>query len=498
MGLTPSWTKDLRDPVSEFRYDPASDTLVVGSEDGDGTDLRLYAGEDGTYCGRFRIEGDLNRVEYADAADALFVYNSEQEAYAIDPSTATVRWETMADPHNPIAYTRDYDSVAHTTDRVWWLSSGGQLLHCHNTDDGEAIWATGLSDEYASAEWLRRVDGTVILGYGGKYGTHAVAGVDPETGEEAWAYRPGPSSSREVVFGDDTVYATRNADDGHATRTIARIDPETGEERWTYRVDGVDPSPHPAGDSVFVIDDDSLVRLDADTGSVVWRSGVASRIGEVAEALYVTDGILAVVRYDDDRRLVNFDRESGETRWKTEIEGEIEAIERDADDHYVGTREGLLYRIDETGDARWSAAVDGRVERIETGADPVLVSIDGRLSGVSRDDGRVRWSSPRESRRWIGYPDHVVTDEFDEPIRVLDRSDGSTVFETGSEAVELGDRAVFVVSGGTLGAYPLSGEPNGSADDADSPASFCPNCGADVSVYEGPNFCPECGENLFG
>jgi hypothetical protein len=130
--LTPPWTTDPRAPVSALRYDSASDTLVVECGDGDGTDILLYAGEDGTYCGRLRIDGDLDGVDDADAADTLFVYTSEQRAYAVDPSTATVRWAAVTDPHDSVAYTPDHGPVAHTTDRVWWLCIGGRPLHCHS------------------------------------------------------------------------------------------------------------------------------------------------------------------------------------------------------------------------------------------------------------------------------------------------------------------------------------------------------------------------------
>ena len=67
------------------------------------------------------------------------------------------------------------------------------------------------------------------------------------------------------VFADGRVYV------GNATGRVAAFDPGTGDRLWTAREGAVGPV-WPAGGSLFLVSDASeLVRLDAATGSAIWR-----------------------------------------------------------------------------------------------------------------------------------------------------------------------------------------------------------------------------------
>ena len=67
---------------------------------------------------------------------------------------------------------------------------------------------------------------------------------------------------------------------GNATGWVAALDALTGERLWTAR-DGALGPVWPAGDSLFLISDDSrLVRLDADTGAEIWSEALPGFVSE--------------------------------------------------------------------------------------------------------------------------------------------------------------------------------------------------------------------------
>lgn len=480
------WTKEVRASPSSVRYLSGSDAVIVGAPAGDGdeTELRFYAGDDGTYRGRVWIEGEPADVEHAEAADTIFVWSTADQLYAIDPDTTTVRWETVAVP--------DGVSTA-TEDAVFVYDS--RILRSHAVDEGDDRWATGLPrDEYGTPNRLRRVDGTPLLGRYDINGLNRwIAGFDPDTGDERWQYEP-EETALDILVADDAAVAVERADT--AASALIRIDPATGEERWRYTGDSVDPAVTVVDGSVHLFDDESVVALDLESGSVIWRSEVSGTVGELNVDLHTLDGdILAETRQGEEYSITQLDTTTGETAWESAVGGEITAIDRresGGGDVYLGTDGGTVHRIDvSTGRIRWTFDIDEGVTRLDAGATPVLIADGTTGYAVSADDGRVRWSGEFGSRRWTGLGEHSIASEaIGEPVRLYDRRDGDVVLEKGDEPFAFGENIVFTVSGGVLGAYRLGGNGGGSSDT--DGVSFCPNCGADLTPDGHPSFCPEC------
>ena len=483
-----AWTKQLRTSPASVRYLSDPDTVVIEAPAGNGdeTELRFYAGDDGSSRGRTWIEGAVADVEYADIADTTFVWSTENRLYAVEPGTTTVRWETVAVPNGRSSVTEDavfiYDS---------------KILRSHASDDGDDRWATGLpSEEYGTADWLRRVDGTLLLGMGEVKGyTRRVVGFDTETGEERWQYEP-DGGVRDVLFTPEGVVVVESVDT--AASAAVRLDPDTGGERWRYVSDSVDPSAVCVGGAVHLFDDGSVAALDLETGSVSWRSAVADVVGQIPVDMHALEGtLLAETRDSGEYSIVTLDTTTGEPGWEAAVGGQVATIDRresDGGDRYVGTAEGTLHRIEGvTGRIRWTVEIDGNASRVDASAVPILVADGATVYAVSADNGRTKWSAEFGSREWVGLGRHsVVSEAVGGPIRVYDRDDGAVVIEKQSGQAATGADTVFTVSGGVLGAYRLGG--SDAARIETNAVAFCPNCGTDLAPYNEPTFCPECGE----
>lgn len=482
-----AWTKQLRTSPSSVRYLSDSDTVVVDAPAGDGgeTELRCYAGDNGSFRGRTWIEGAVADVAYAEGADTTFVWSAEDRLYAIDADTTTVRWETVAVPSGLSSVTKDavfvYDSA---------------ILRAYASGDGDDWWATVLpSDEYGTADWLRHIDGTLLLGMGEvKTYTRQIVGIDAETGEERWRYEP-DGGVRDVLFREDVIVAVESADT--ANSAVVRLDPGTGGEQWRYISDGVDPSIVFVGEAIHLFDDGSVVALDPETGSMSWRSAVAGAMGEISVDLHALGGTLvAETRDSGEHSIVTLDTATGDPGWEAEVGGGVTTIDRresEGGDLYVGTDDGTLHRIaGTTGRIRWTFEGDEKVTRVDASAAPILTGDGTAVYAVSADDGRTKWSAGFGSGEWIGLGGHsVVSEAIGGPVRVYNRDDGEVVIKKQGGPAAIGADTVFTVSGGVLGAYRLGG--SDTARTETNAVAFCPNCGADLTTYGDPTFCPECG-----
>ena len=483
------WTKEHRTSPSSVHYLSDPDVVVVGATVEDETELRFYAGDDGAYRGRVWIEGKPTDVRYAEVADTIFVQSTEDRFHAVDPDTATVRWETLAVPRGVSTATEDAVFVY-----------GSRVLRSHTIDEGDTRWASGLPrDEYGGdADWLRCVDGTLLFGRDDINGrSELTAGFDPDTGDERWQYEP-EEGVRDVRFADDAVVAVEWGDT--AASALVRIDPVTGEERWRYASDSIDPAATVVDGSAYLFDDESVVALDLEGGSVIWRSEVSGKMGAITVDIHALGpDVFAVTREGEEYRIAQLDTSTGEAAWESAIDGKLATMHRrgpSGDDIYVGTRDGTVQRIDiSTGKTRWTFDVGEGVTRLDASTTPILVGDGETVYALSAEDGRVRWSRGFGSRLWAGLGEHSVASEAaDGPARLYDRCDGDVLIEKGDEPLAVGADTVFTVSQGVLGAYRLGGTVDESP--GGGTVAFCPNCGADLTTYGGPSFCPECGTEI--
>ena len=112
-----------------------------------------------------------------------------------------------------------------------------------------------------------------------------VVAVYRRGGSEAWrgSVRGDRVGRALSAFGDltgDPVFADGRLYVGNATGRTAAFDPATGERLWTARVGALGPV-WPSGGSVFLVSDDArLVRLDAATGAILWRTELPGFVSE--------------------------------------------------------------------------------------------------------------------------------------------------------------------------------------------------------------------------
>lgn len=343
-------------------------------------------------------------VAYAEGADTTLVWSAEDRLYAIEADTTTVRWETVAVPNG----------LSNVTEGAVFVYDSA-ILRAHASDDGDDRWATVLpSDEYGTADWLRRIDGTLLLGMGEvKTYTRQIVGINAETGEERWRYEP-DGGVRDVLFTEDVVVAIESVTT--AASAVVRLDADTGGEQWRYTSDTTDPSVVFVGEAIHLFDDGSVVALDPETGSVIWRSAVTGTVGEISVDLHALGGtLLAETRDSGEESIVTLDTATGEPGWEAEIGGSVATIDRhesDGGDLYVGTDDGTLHRIaGTTGRIRWTFEGDRNVTRVDASAAPILTGDDTVVYAVSADDGRTKWSAGFGSGGWIGLGGHSVVSE---------------------------------------------------------------------------------------
>jgi outer membrane protein assembly factor BamB len=326
-----------------------------------------------------------------------------------------------------------------------------------------------------------------------KTDTRQIVGVSTETGDERWRYEP-DGGVRDVLFTEDVVVAVESVNT--ADSAVVRLDPSTGGEQWRYISDSIDPSIVFVGEAIHLFDGGSVVALNPETGSVIWRSAVAGAMGEISVDLHAPGGtLLAETQDGGEYSVAKLDTATGDPGWEAEIGGGVATIDRresDGGDLYVGTDDGSLHRIAETtGRIRWTFE-GGNATRVNASAAPILTGDGTAVYAVSADNGRTKWSAGFGSGRWVGLGGHsVVSEAVGGPIRVYDRDDGEVVLEKQDGPVAIGADTIFTVSGGVLGAYRL-----GRSDTArteTNAVAFCPNCGANLTTYDDPTFCPECG-----
>jgi len=124
----------------------------------------------------------------------------------------------------------------------------------------------------------------------------------------------------------------------------------------------------------------------------LWASNVGTADRYVFRPVVVGDSVLAASRAGT---VVRLDASTGQLRWRTAVGRPLSAgVGADASLVVVATEEGEVYAFEaQSGRPRWSARVSSEVlTPPEVGEDLVLVrSADNRVFAFSADDGKRRW-----------------------------------------------------------------------------------------------------------
>lgn len=151
--------------------------------------------------------------------------------------------------------------------------------------------------------------------------------LNASTGETEWRVNAtfGPP-----VVADGRLFASERPSDldhGDGYGNVTAVDPSTGERVWTSNVRGKVLA---YADGRLVVGDersDTLYALDAEDGSLRWRTGVEEsayledRVAATGETVYVTNGTDPYPIENVPKAVTAFAADDGSRRWTTEVEG---------------------------------------------------------------------------------------------------------------------------------------------------------------------------------
>lgn len=189
-------------------------------------------------------------------------------------------------------------------------------------------------------------------------------------------------------IGDDVILA-------RADGSLERRSRHDGRRRWNAELGTTRPGPAHEGDVLVAIDDRDLALLDAATGRPHWRVPVADASPPLrgTHRMIRHLGLTSDTAYSViDNRLVAFDRDTGEVRWRWADQHVLSAGVADGAP-YVLPVDGVIGLDPGTGERRWRVpqiTFDHRLHRL-VGAHLVVGDATGRLTAIDPASGAVRW-----------------------------------------------------------------------------------------------------------
>lgn len=336
---------------------------------------------------------------------------------ALDAATGEERWATDVDAY----YIGG--SVALDDEHVFVGTFDARVVALDRAT-GDEVWTASIGDHEQAAIFGSPlvVDGTVITGVASfelmtgnpapSFRGHVVA-LDAATGDEVWRYWT--IGEEETDVAGVSVWATVAVDEerGHvyvptgngygpqpSTRSdaVVALDLATGEELWVTQFTegdvwtvanpvgtdadvGSPPNLFRVGDvdAVGAVDKAGVYHtLDRDTGEVIWEAELTEgglQGGALASAA-VAEGVAYVAsnRASQDADLVALDVETGDERWRIDVEGHVSGP--------VTWANGVVYLSDDTGRVRAYDAADGTVlwtHEVPTPAAGGISVVDGTV-----------------------------------------------------------------------------------------------------------------------
>ena len=268
--------------------------------------------------------GEVSGGGLAYSEGTLYVTSGYGLAAALDAETGELLWlQKLGATGGGSPLVRDgYVYMTSGDGRIWALTS----------DTGRIAWQLRRSSEastFLGAPAPAFTGSLVVFALG----SNELVATFPQSGLVRWsAAAAGQRTGRAVsripdVTGGPVVQGDRIYTGTHAGRIMA-LRAESGERIWTLR-EGTQDNIWPVGDSLFALSDTNmLLRIDADTGMVVWASElpgyVKDRPGRRGAQYAHYGPILAggrVVVASSDGNLRFFSPASGELLGETSVPG---------------------------------------------------------------------------------------------------------------------------------------------------------------------------------
>lgn len=430
---------------------------------------------------------DAGSIRVEGVADTGLVYVSTDDALsALDVSTGQVAWTSEAGRAFP------------SDDETVYLTAGPSMWAC-DRDTGATKW------EYVAPEEIRDVRRTET---GRTY--VRCADFDDETGHVTAVSGDGTELwTRATGYGGDMWTSDGEPYAIDSDETIHRLDPDTGGSVWSYDADRIfDTVLH--GTTLLFHGYEGIVALDLRTGDEVWSlpfSDYCWRFETDDRSLYV--GTNSSVSREQNT-LRSIDIGTGRERWVTESQGWIlNSVGMNEDTAYVGGEEGSIVAFSKrTGRERWQSTVDGEVWRVQVGHG--IAFAESRAEGKAgyafdAGSGELLWSIDSDrTNNWnqsielVG--DHVVETQ-PETFRALEPSDGSLALERPASFTASHGDALFAVDEDEVSAYSLADDVELFGRKTSGTEVFVDDdSGTDTRVFAGDDgdtrFCPRCGSSI--
>lgn len=393
-------------------------------------------------------------------ADGIaYTQDSASGVQAIELESGEVLWETSY--QSPTAGT---NGVVVVNDRIYGAAGADAFALDRNT--GEEIWSTTLgrdgSEQIAMAPGYRQglvyVSTVPVNEKGGEVGV--LWALDGETGKKAWRFDTVPKDlwgNRKVNFGGGLGQPPAFDEKGAMYFGVGNPGPAPGTKRHPWG------SSRP-GPNLYT---DSIVKLDAETGKLLWHYQVTPHdicnwdIG--SPVLANVGGRSLVIAAGRSGLVVALDRRTGQLVWKQAV-GRHNGHDKDG----IHAMRGEFDKL-ETPLTVYPSALGGVYAPISVSGSRVVVPVvnfggtvasqtrqlwrgtpTGELVGLDLTTGRVAWKHKFSSGAFgapVSVNDLVFATSSDGTIYGFDLESGREVWKTSMPA---GIAAGLTISGDTL------------------------------------------------
>ncbi|OQO92558.1 hypothetical protein B1813_10290 [Saccharomonospora piscinae] len=402
----------------------------------------------------------------------VYTQDLDSNVYAIDQRSGRVLWTKMYDSH-----TNGPNGVAVADGMVF----GATLTEAFGLDakTGKELWRHKLTRNHSEAIDMSPGvhDGTVYIstvpsfldGGNAEGAVGMLWAMDARTGEPKWKFHTVPThlwGRPDINSGGGLWYPPTFDEHGDLYVAVANPNPFVGTEEFPWG------SSRP-GANLY---SNSVVKLDADTGEVVWHyqvtpHGIYDWDLQNSPILTEVRGRPVVVTSGKTGYVYTLDRETGRLLWKTAV-----GKHNGHDDDNLLAMEGRYDELPELpvtlypgalGGVPAPGAVDRRTvyvavnnlsvtwENQTTPSMPALTEGTGELVALDLATGRIKWSRPLDSSPYGGTSvtnDVVFTTTFDGVIHAHHARTGRPLWKdrlpgTSNSPVSISGNTVLAASG---------------------------------------------------
>jgi len=361
--------------ITEIKADDGDTTVSYGFDDGslDVSETNVFdipgieRSDGGSNSLDLTIEyniGELKGLETSGSISGDFESFSGTNAYI---GTAS-NYFAKLDARGNIVWDQDVGNTVRdvNTNNLGHLISDerGDVLYKYDRD-GEEIYSLGISSQQNHAFNTVDSEGNVYHVEKDEDGNSGIQKVDPD-GDVVW-FRENPGQSRSIeAHHDGYLYA--NADESVQKLDVECLDggnsisdceqwsfPAHGDYSWGYGL-AVDKE----GNSFFGTENTDTLRMVNSAGNEVWSRNHSFSSSAIRGIDVNQKNELIVV--DGNEHLLKMDKQNGDIlfNYTQEVGSGMHGVAASpTGSFYVGTDDGILYKVDSEGDMVWSNDVQG-------------------------------------------------------------------------------------------------------------------------------------------